>query len=147
MPRTGVAYVALYNANAIAVVDLSTGATNPVLGMIPVAYAPSSVVLDAADNMLLVANDKGIGARYSFECDHGVCGYNTHQDNGTVSIVPVPNSATLATMTKEVFVEQPLGSDAKYRVCHRWQPECQAGRNPGQDRRSIADQARVPDHP
>jgi hypothetical protein len=31
------------------------------MGMIPVGYAPSSVVLDTADNMLLVANDKGIG--------------------------------------------------------------------------------------
>ena len=101
--KTGVAYVALYHANAIDVVDLSPGAQNPVLGMIPVAYAPSSVVLDAAANVLLVANDKGIGTRYSFECDHGVCGYNTHQDNGTVSIVPVPNSATLATMTTQVF--------------------------------------------
>ncbi len=98
-----VAYVALYNANAIAVVDLSKNATNPVLGMIPVAYAPSSVVLDAKTSQLLVANDKGIGTRLSYECDHGVCGYNTHQDNGTVSIVPVPNSATLATMSTKVF--------------------------------------------
>ena len=63
------------------------------MGMIPVAYAPSSVVLDDADNALIVANDKGIGTRYSFETDYGVTGYNTHQDNGTVSIVPVPNSA------------------------------------------------------
>ncbi|MGB7600865.1 MAG: bifunctional YncE family protein/alkaline phosphatase family protein [Candidatus Sulfotelmatobacter sp.] len=102
--KTGVAYVALYNANAIGVVNLSAGASNPVIGMIPVAYAPSSVVLDAAANMLLVANDKGIGARESFECDHGVCSYNTHQDNGTVSIVPVPDSTTLATMTEQVFV-------------------------------------------
>ena len=101
--KTGVAYVALYNANAVGVVDLSKGASNPVLGMIPVAYAPSSVVLDEADNTLIVANDKGIGARYSFECDHGVCDYNTHQDNGTVSIVPVPDSGTLATMTAQVF--------------------------------------------
>ncbi|HEX8895497.1 MAG TPA: bifunctional YncE family protein/alkaline phosphatase family protein, partial [Terriglobales bacterium] len=99
----GVAYVALYNANAVAVVDLSNGATNSVLGMIPVAYAPSSVVLDKANNTLIVANDKGIGARLSNECDHGVCGYNTHQDNATVSIVPVPNSETLATMTTKVF--------------------------------------------
>ncbi len=29
--------------------------------------------------------------------------YNTHQDNGTVSIVPVPDSATLAAMTSQVF--------------------------------------------
>jgi YVTN family beta-propeller protein len=100
--KAGVAYVALYNANAIGVVALSPSAQKPVLGMIPVAYAPSSVVLDKAENVLLVANDKGIGARYSFECDHGVCGYNTHQDNGTVSIVPVPDSTTLATMSTQV---------------------------------------------
>jgi YVTN family beta-propeller protein len=98
-----IAYVALYNANAIAVVDVSQGKKNPVLGMIPVAYAPSSVVLDAAHNALLVANDKGIGTRYSFECDYGVCDYNTHQDNGTVSIVPVPNSETLKAMSRKVF--------------------------------------------
>jgi len=101
--RNGVAYVALYNANAIAVVDLTKGATNPVLGMIPVAYAPSSVVLDVVNNTLLVANDKGIGTRLSYECDHGVCGYNTHQDNGTVSIVPVPLSGTLQAMTQQVI--------------------------------------------
>jgi YVTN family beta-propeller protein len=101
--KNGIAYVALYNANAIGVVDLSPGAQNPVMGMIPVAYAPSSVVLDEANNTLIVANDKGIGTRYSFECDYNVCDYNTHQDNGTVSIVPVPDSATLATMTSQVF--------------------------------------------
>jgi YVTN family beta-propeller protein len=99
---SGVAYVALYNANAIAVVNLSKSATTPVEGYIPVAYAPSSVVLDKLANVLIVANDKGIGTRNSFECDWGVCAFNTHQDNGTVSIVPVPDSATLATMTTQV---------------------------------------------
>jgi len=99
--KKGVAYVALYNANAIGVVNLKTFSVS---GMIPVAYAPASVVLDATDKKLIVANDKGIGTRYSYECDHGVCGYNTHQDNGTISIVPVPNTKTLAAMTKQVFV-------------------------------------------
>jgi YVTN family beta-propeller protein len=99
----GIAYVALYNANAIGVVDLSKGATTPVMGMIPVGYAPSSVVLDHAENTLLVANDKGIGTRYSFENDYGVTSYNSHQDNGTVSIVPVPDSGTLVSMTSQVF--------------------------------------------
>jgi YVTN family beta-propeller protein len=98
-----VAYVALYNANAIAVVNLINGAPNPVIGLIPVAYAPSSVVLDNADNVLLVANDKGIGARNSFETDYGVSGYNTHQDNGIVSIVPLPDSGTLEAMTTQVL--------------------------------------------
>ena len=99
----GIAYVALYNANAIAVVTLTKGVPNPVLGMIPVAYAPSSVVLDKTDNTLIVANDKGIGTRLSYECDYGVCDYNTHQDNGTVSIVPVPLRGTLQGMTQQVI--------------------------------------------
>jgi len=103
----GVAYVALYNANAIGVVNLRNeegeGGGHALRGMIPVAYAPSSVVLDKADNSLIVANDKGIGARNSYETDYGVSAYNTHQDNGTVSIIPVPNHQALATMTKQVF--------------------------------------------
>ncbi len=101
--KAGVAYVALYNANAIAVVDLSGGSEEPVLGMIPVSYAPASVVLDLADKQLIVANDKGIGTRHSTETDHGVTGLNSHQDNGTVSIVPLPNKETLESMTKQVY--------------------------------------------
>lgn len=102
--QKGIAYVALYNANAIGVVDLHGFGRNPVLGMIPVAYAPSSVVLDEADNALIVANDKGIGALNSYETDYGVSDHNTHQDNGTVSIVPVPNNGALRSMTRQVFV-------------------------------------------
>ncbi len=58
-----IAYVALYNANAIGVINLKKGVTDPVMGMIPVAYAPSSVVLDSTEKKLIVANDKGIGTR------------------------------------------------------------------------------------
>ncbi|MGA7648367.1 MAG: hypothetical protein WBW01_17800, partial [Terriglobales bacterium] len=101
--KNNIAYVALYNANAVGVVDLQQGVNNPVIGMIPVAYAPSSVVLDEANYSLIVANDKGIGTRDSFECDYGVCDYNTHQDNGTVSIVPIPSSTVLQGMTEQVF--------------------------------------------
>ncbi len=107
------AYVALYNANAVAVVDLNFGL---VVGLIPVGYAPSSVVLDAADGALLVANDKGIGTtgfgpvaepptktyENSYAKEFGVYDFNTHQDLGTVSIVPVPNFPTLAAMTQQV---------------------------------------------
>jgi hypothetical protein len=86
------------------------------MGMIPVGYAPSSVVLDTADAVLLVANDKGIGAtgfgvappptntaENSYGKEEGVVSFNTHQDLGTVSIVPVPNYLTLAAMTQTVF--------------------------------------------
>ncbi len=103
-----VAYVALYNANAVAVVDLSAGNNAPVKGMIPVGYAPSSVVLDAADKTLIIANDKGIGTtntNLGTNCAtyYSVCGFNSHQDMGTVSIVPVPDSATLAADTQQVY--------------------------------------------
>ncbi|MGA8670122.1 MAG: hypothetical protein WB679_09615 [Terracidiphilus sp.] len=114
-----IAYVALYNANAIAVVDL-TANTNPVLGMIPVAYAPSSVVLDTTDKTLLVANDKGWGTTgnpnpfagtvpdapltaNSEATEFGVKGLETHQDLGTVSIIPVPSTSALMSMTDQVF--------------------------------------------
>jgi YVTN family beta-propeller protein len=102
----GIAYVALYNANAIAVVNLAPGVTNPVVGMIPTLYAPCSVVLDTQDPsnyVLLVADDKGIGARDTFETDYGVSDYNTHQDKGKVSIIPVPNETQLKSMTTQVF--------------------------------------------
>ena len=114
--KKDLAYVALYNANAIAVVDLRDGAWNPVVGLIPVGYAPSSVVLDTTDNALLVANDKGLGttgygvapaptntAENSYAKYYGVSDLNTHQDLGTVSIVDIPNGLTLSVMTQQVF--------------------------------------------
>jgi YVTN family beta-propeller protein len=108
-----IAYVALYNANSVAVVDLTTAAVS---GLIPVGYAPSSVVLDSTDGELLVANDKGIGTtgysvappptntfENSYAKEFGVTDFNTHQDLGTVSIVPVPvASSTLVAYTRQV---------------------------------------------
>jgi YVTN family beta-propeller protein len=118
--KNDIAYVALYNANAIAVVSLNDGVWNPILGMIPVGYAPASVVLDTADKALLVANDKGWGTTgnpnpfagtvpgapltaNSEIAEFGVTGLETHQDLGTVSIIPVPNSSALWSMTDQVF--------------------------------------------
>ncbi len=110
------AYVALYNANAIAVVNLNNGGSSPMVGMIPVGYAPSSVALDVLNGVLVVANDKGIGttgfavappptatAENSYGTTHGVTDFNTHQDLGTVSIVPIPNTSALSVMTQQVF--------------------------------------------
>src|ERR1700761_2480100 len=49
----GIAYVALYIANAIGVLNLNNGGS--LQGMIPVGYAPSSVVLGEADSTLPLA--------------------------------------------------------------------------------------------
>jgi YVTN family beta-propeller protein len=110
------AYVALYNANAIAIVNLIDRSGNPIVGFIPAGYAPASVVLDTAANTLLVANDKGIGttgfgvaappansAENSYGKEEGVVDFNTHQDLGTVSIIPVPTYEQAVEMTRQVF--------------------------------------------
>ena len=124
--KRNVAYVALYNANAVAVVDLDNWYGNPVKGMIPVGYAPASVVLDAANRQLLVANDKGWGTTgnptpanayfngidvsgapvtsASTTTEFGVTALETHQDLGTVSIIPIPNDSELGALTHQVKV-------------------------------------------
>jgi YVTN family beta-propeller protein len=109
------AYVAFYNANAIGVIDLHA-TTYPIIGMIPVGYAPSSVVLEKNDNVLIVANDKGLGttgyavtppptntAENSYAKEFGVTDLETHQDLGTVSIIRVPNANAQDAMTRQVF--------------------------------------------
>jgi YVTN family beta-propeller protein len=115
--KNAIAYVALYNANAIAVVDLNNAsATSALMGMIPVGYAPSSVVFNATDNTLVVANDKGIGTtgfavappptnttENSYGTTHGVTSFNTHQDLGTALIVPIPSASELGQLTSQVF--------------------------------------------
>ncbi len=106
------AYVALYNANAVAVIDLNTSV---VLGLIPTGYAPSSVVFDSFDNELIVANDKGIGttgygvappptntSENSYAKEFTVYDFNTHQDLGTASIISL-SSLNLPAMTTQVL--------------------------------------------
>jgi len=106
------AYVALYNANAVAVIDLNTSAVS---GLIPTGYAPSSVVFDSTDGELLVANDKGLGTdgygvappptntfENSYAKEFTVYDFNTHQDLGTVSIIPIA-SLNLPAMTTQVI--------------------------------------------
>jgi len=98
-----VAYVALYTANAIAVVDLSGGADSPILGLIPTASTPTTVAYDAAHHQLIVSNDKGVGTEGSQARAHGVTGFNSHQDTGTVNLIPVPDFRSLAALTAQVF--------------------------------------------
>jgi YVTN family beta-propeller protein len=100
-----VAYVTLYTINAIAVVDLSGGwHDSAVLGYIPTASTPSSIAYDAQHNQLVVVNDKGIGAQSNKVNSHGAGpAYNTHEDQATVSLIPLPNGKALKTMTTQVY--------------------------------------------
>jgi YVTN family beta-propeller protein len=99
----GRAFVTLGQANAIAVVNLSGRDANPVIGYIPTGYFPTSIVYDAAQKQLVVADDKGLGAQGSLSSALGVTAFNTHRDTGVVNLIPLPNANLLAKYTKEVI--------------------------------------------
>ena len=98
-----VAYVTLYTANAVAVVNLNSTAAKPVLGYIPTASTPSTIAYDATHKQLVVSNDKGLGTWGSIGEAHGVYGYNTHHDTATVNLIPIPTAAKLKTLTTQVY--------------------------------------------
>ena len=96
------AYVTLGQSNAIAVLDLTRSDANAVIGYIPTLYFPTSIAYDASTNKLVVSDDKGTGAQGSLGKAHGVTAYNTHQDTGTVDLIPIPNAAQLTRDTVRV---------------------------------------------
>jgi YVTN family beta-propeller protein len=110
-----VAYVTLGQSNAIAVVDLklddhsAQGNHNgndddsAVLGYIPTAYFPTSIVYDSARRQLIVADDKGLGTQGSIGSSHGVSGYNTHHDTGVLNLIPLPSTKDLHELTAQVI--------------------------------------------
>lgn len=99
----GKAYVTLGEANAVAVVNLQGRDAHPVIGYIPTAYFPTSIAWDKAQKQLVIADDKGLGARGLTRIMNGVVGYNTHADQGVVNLIPEPNASELARFSKQVF--------------------------------------------
>ena len=97
------AYVTLGQANTIAVVDLQGRDANPMVGYIPTAYFPTSIAYDADHKQLVVVDDKGLGAQGSPGSAEGVSGFNTHQEQGTVNLIPLPQAAQLAQYTGQVI--------------------------------------------
>ncbi|TLU72797.1 bifunctional YncE family protein/alkaline phosphatase family protein [Lichenicoccus roseus] len=97
------AYVTLGQSNAVAVVDLANNSANPVIGYIPTLYFPTTIAYDAANSQLVVSNDKGLGAQGSIGTAHGVSAFNTHQETGTVNLIPLPNPIQLVKLTARVI--------------------------------------------
>jgi len=108
-------YVANGTDNAICVIE--TGNENRVLGFIPTAWYPGSVVLDEHAGLLLVANIKGIGSRNQ---DPNKGGLNSHDHLGSISVIPLPDQQKLLDMTQTVadnnsFVQRMTADDAPLR--------------------------------
>ena len=98
----GRAYVALGQANAVAVINLQGRDAHPVIGYIPTGYFPTSIAYDKVQKQLVVADDKGLGTHVPARSG-GLSGFSTHQDTGAVNLIPLPNATQLARFSKQVF--------------------------------------------
>jgi YVTN family beta-propeller protein len=98
----GRAYVTLGQANAVAAINLQGRDAHPVLGYIPTGYFPTSIAYDKVQKQLVVADDKGLGTHVPAHSGD-LSGFSTHQDTGTVNLIPLPNATQLARFSKQVF--------------------------------------------
>ena len=101
-------YVAMAGNNAVAAVQIGRTSMR-VAGLIPVGWYPTAVAISADGRTLFVANGKGNGSGANPDGT-----YIGDVITGSVSIIPVPDAATLARYTREVYALSPY-SNARLR--------------------------------
>jgi YVTN family beta-propeller protein len=100
-PSGDTLFIANGTQNAIAVLRFHP-AESKLLGLIPVGWFPGAVAYDAKHHRLVVANIKGVGSTRGLQ-EERAGQFNTHQYRGTLSIVPVPKTRELASLTRQVL--------------------------------------------
>jgi hypothetical protein len=71
-------------------------------GLIPVGWYPGAIVFSPSQNLLCVANIKGLPLTREPSKDTGAPGFNSHQYNGSVSLIPVHGKRELEQMSTGV---------------------------------------------
>src|SRR5205823_8744495 len=104
LPDGKTLYVAMAGNNAVAVVRLEP-ARMRVAGLIPVGWYPTAVAVSPDGRTLYVANGKG--ARSGANPDGTYIG---NVITGSVSMVPVPDAATLTRYTREAYALTPYSN-------------------------------------
>ncbi len=99
-------YVAMAGNNAVAVVHVGPRALR-VAGLIPVGWYPTAIATSADGRTLYVANGKGRGSGSNADGT-----FIARLITGSVSILPVPDSATLARYTPQVRELSPYSNAA-----------------------------------
>lgn len=97
-------YVANGGNNLVAALDAANGKLH---GLIPTGWYPGAIRLRTADGLLCVANTKGVGGHDTSanvenkkkNFGENWHGYNTHDAQGSVSLIPAPDAAELAAYT------------------------------------------------
>ncbi len=105
-------YVAMAGNNAVAVVRIGARAMR-VAGLIPAGWYPTAVAVSADGRTLYVANGKGNGSGANADGK-----YIGDVITGSVSIVPVPDSAALRRYTAQAYALSPF-SNARLRTAAR----------------------------
>jgi len=95
-------YVANGTQNAIAVVDFKPGKSR-LLGLIPAGWFPGAIVFHTSPKTLCVANIKGIGSAMKQDKESGGLGFNSHQYQGSVSLMSVPKASELPHLSAVVW--------------------------------------------
>lgn len=101
-PDGGTLYVANGTNNAVAVVRLGNPST--VVGTIPTGWFPGALAISPDGRRLYVANTKGIGSRAK------AARHNSHDHQGSVSLIDLPDAATLADWTAQTAVNNKLAA-------------------------------------
>ena len=97
-------YVAMAGNNAVAVVRIGRAGMR-VAGLVPTGWYPTAVATSSDGRTLFVANGKGNGSGANRDGT-----YIGNVISGSVSIVPVPDDATLARYTREVYALSPYSN-------------------------------------
>jgi DNA-binding beta-propeller fold protein YncE len=100
-------YVANGTQNAIGVIEFAPEKRrSKLVGLIPVGWFPAAMAFDAARRQLCVANLKGAPAQPSLITrgpTAGKSGFNSHQHQGSVSLVPLPAAGELPRLSQAVW--------------------------------------------
>ena len=99
-------FVALAGNNAVAVVNVAA-ATPTVEGLLPVGWYPTGVEVSRGGDTLYVANGKGNGSGPNPSGP-----YIADLVRGSISVIPLPNAAGLATATAKVMSLSPYSNPA-----------------------------------
>jgi YVTN family beta-propeller protein len=105
-------FVANADNNNIAMIDVATRGKSEVEGFLPTGWYPTSVRVSRNGKHLFVANGKGVasaanpkGPQPGKQTDRSQ--YIGQLLKGTVSLIPLPNRARLAQLTKQTYANSP----------------------------------------
>ena len=95
-------YVANGTQNAVAVIRFDPGNRNSkLLGLVPTGWFPGVVLMDSRRDTLVVANIKGHIDKPRSAAS-GKAGFNSHQYNGSISLIPIPKQKDLPKLSEVV---------------------------------------------